>query len=321
VNQPPEQLVIEREAPIPTWFGIGGGADRLARPRTHEQVRECVRIDAHCRVLGEGANLLVDDDGVGELVVETKGMRSFEVCREERLVRAQSGADLAKLIHAAVREGMAGLEVLSGIPATVGGAVVMNAGGRFGEIGPRVERVRGVSREGRDVELAGGDIPFGYRRSGLGERGDGLIITEVELRLESGDPEALRERFKEIMGVKKDSQPLADRSAGCIFKNPTLEADLDGIGRSGERVGAGLLIDRAGCKGMRVGGRGGGASVSARHANFIVVERATDDRTGAGRGASARAGDVIALMERVVERVRDRFGVVLEPEVVVWRRS
>jgi UDP-N-acetylmuramate dehydrogenase len=298
-------LSVETNAPIPTWFGIGGRADRFARPAGIEQVRECLRMDSDLRVLGDGANLLVDDDGVGELVVclnakEMSAVR-FETAAGMGTVIAMAGANLPKLINETVRRGLAGLEGLGGIPATVGGAVIMNAGGSFGQIADTVARVHALDRQGRDVALERDEIEFSYRHSGL----NGLIITSVEFELSEEDPAALRTRLKEVMEYKKNSQPMADRSAGCVFKNPTLAADVADIGGKGDRVSAGMLIDRAGCKGTRVGG----ASVSPRHANFVVTD------------PGAKAHDVIELMEQTKQRVFDRFGVRLEEEVVIWKRT
>jgi UDP-N-acetylmuramate dehydrogenase len=294
------ELEVVENAPVRTWFGVGGGADRLARPRDVEQVLRCLEMDPGLRVLGEGANLLVDDDGVGELVVDTAGMNPVQIDPAGRVV-AMAGARLPKLITDTVRAGLGGLECLGGIPASVGGAVIMNAGGAFGQIADVVSRVWALDREGREVVLERGEIGFGYRASGLG----GLIVMRVEFALEPGDAGMLRGRLKEVMAYKKGSQPLAEDSAGCVFKNPVLERDVEGVGRAGERVSAGMLIERAGCMGMVVGG----ARVSDRHANFVVT------------GEGARAGDVIELMERVRRRVLDAFGVELSPEVVVWRRN
>jgi UDP-N-acetylmuramate dehydrogenase len=216
-----------------------------------------------------------------------------------------AGVDLAKLVTESVRNGLSGLEGLGGIPATVGGAVMMNAGGAFGEVGNSIVRVSAVDRTGRERVLEKGrDVHFTYRHSGL----QGLIITGAELLLPPGDPAALRAKLKDVMAYKKTSQPMAENSAGCCFKNPTLDADVKELGElgvKGRRVSAGLLIDRAGCKGMRVGG----ASVSVRHGNFVVTD------------AGAKARDVIELMGQMVTRVRDAFGVTIETEVVVWSRK
>ena len=298
------EVVVESNAPIPTWFGIGGRADRLARPSSIEQLRQCIQTDPGLRILGDGANLLVDDGGVGELVVVLDHPCFSRVERNSGtgMTSVGAGANLPKLITASVRQRLGGIEGLGGIPATLGGAVVMNAGGAFGQIADAVVRVRALDRSGRDVVLDRDEIDFSYRHSGL----SGLIICSVDLDLHEEDPEALRDRLKEVMDYKKRSQPMADRSAGCVFKNPTLPEDLADIGSAGERVSAGMLIDRAGCKGLKVGS----ASVSPRHANFIVAEPAT-----------SRAGEVIALMDAVRARVRDAFGVELEPEVVIWKRN
>lgn len=294
-------LQIIENATIPTWFGIGGLADRLARPASVEELRECLCIDPHARVLGDGANLLVADEGVGELVIDTSRLAGVRIDAVRGLVWAEAGARLPKLINETVRLGLAGLECLGGIPASVGGAVVMNAGGAFGQIADAVMRVHGLDRRGQTITLERDRIDFAYRHSGLA----GMVVTSVDLRLTPADPGPLRRRHLEIMAYKKNSQPLKDRSAGCIFRNPTLGREVAEIGAAGERVSAGLLIDRAGCKGWVRGG----ARVSDAHANFVT---ATTD---------ACAADVIALMESVAARVREQFGVELEPEVVVWKRG
>ena len=297
------EIRIERDAAIPTWFGIGGRADRLARPADAAQLAECVRIDPALRVLGDGANLLVDDDGVGELVVSLseRGFTGVRIDRSTGRVVAGAGANLPKLITETVRQGLAGLEGLGGIPATVGGAAIMNAGGAFGQIGDSIAAVHGLDSDGNEVTLGREQIDFRYRHSGLNH----LLLVSVEFDLREEDQVALRARLKQVMEYKKKSQPMADRSAGCVFKNPTLRQDVADIGPAGERVSAGMLIDRAGCKGSSVGG----ASVSPVHANFVVTE------TG------AKAHDVIELMRRTRGRVLDRFGVELEPEVVIWSRG
>ncbi len=295
-------LAVEPDAPIPTWFKVGGGADRLARPATTAQLADCLRADPDLRVLGDGANLLVDDDGVGELVVALAGeFTRTEIDRRAGLVRVGAGVNLPRLINLCVREGLAGLEGLGGIPASIGGALVMNAGGAYGQIADAVARVHALDRHAREVTLERPDIGFSYRHSGL----NALIITSAELRLSDADPAALREKHKEVMAYKKRTQPMAENCAGCAFKNPTLAADVEGIGAAGQRVSAGMLIDRGGCKGLTLRT----AFVSDRHANFLAA------RDG------GRARDVIELMDEVRRRVLDRFGVILENEVVVWRRA
>jgi UDP-N-acetylmuramate dehydrogenase len=297
-------------APIPTWFGIGGRADRFARPASLDELKACLEADPDARILGDGANLLVDDDGVPELVISLKSpaFASTSIAAGTPQVSAGAGVDLPRLIVESARLGLAGLEGLGGIPATVGGAIIMNAGGAFGQIADSVARVHVLDRHGRERTLERRDIPFAYRHSGLTD----VIVTGVEFTLTPGDPRGVRERLKEVMAYKKNSQPMADRSAGCCFKNAALDRPFSAARPSGERleypvgklVPAGLLIELAGCKGLAVGG----ASVSQRHANFLVT---TPD---------ARARHVIDLMAEVVRRVHDAFGITLQREVVVWSR-
>lgn len=272
-----------------TWFRLGGPARVLA------EVDSCDRLASVCErarteglplyVLGGGANVLVGDDGVPGVVVRLSGGEFQRVTWTETGCVAGGGADMAKLTLAAVRRGLAGLECMAGIPGTVGGCVRMNAGGRFGEIGNAVHRVWTLDASGCRREWKKEECGFGYRRSDL----KNVIIERVELSLTPGDPSERMRRYQEIWDFKKRSQPLAGRSAGCVFKNPP--------GQS-----AGALIDRAGMKGASVGG----ATVSPEHANFIV----------AAPGASA--SDVLRLIRTVRRRVAERFGVELELEVEVW---
>lgn len=302
-----ERGVIETGVPIPTWFGVGGAADALARPASPDHLRLLLAEHPVVRMLGDGANLLVDDAGVDGLVVSTERMR--RVGAPERLrssddviIAAEAGANLPRLINDCVRDGLAGLESLGGIPASVGGAVMMNAGGAFGQIADAVERVHVLTREGAERAIERADIAFGYRRSGL----DGMIIAAVDLRLRPADPAALRERHLQVMHYKKNSQPMAERSAGCFWKNPDAPEGWSGPrSPDGARVSAGWLIDQAGLKGLRAGG----ASVSPVHANFVVTD------------SGATAADVIGLMRLVRSRVADAFGVALIPEVAIWRRG
>ena len=297
-------------APLPTWFGIGGGADRFYTPHSSEELRRCVELDPALRILGDGANLLVDDDGVPELVVSLKSPAFSRVHVEpgNPRVTAGAGADLPRLILDTARAGLEGLEGLGGIPATVGGAAIMNAGGMFGQIADRITQVHAVNREGQEVALPREQIAYSYRHSGLNE----LIVTGAEFELTPADPDAVRARLKEVMAYKKGSQPMAENSAGCAFKNPLVDHHFTATRENGnrveiaagKRVPAGMLIDLARCKGLTAGGAG----VSERHANFIVTS------------PDATARDVINLMNEVTRRVHDAFGVALEPEVVLWSR-
>lgn len=307
-------LEILTDHAIPTWFGIGGRARRFARPATVEQLAECLRIDPNLRVLGEGANLLVADAGVEELVVSlveghfgrfTIGLADQ---RGYATVAAGAGVHLFKLINAAVEAGLTGLENLAGIPASVGGAVMMNAGGKFGSTGDSVSVVHLMDRTGQAHSLKHNQIDFNYRHCSLadgGARAGGAIITGAEFRLCRADAAAVRARLREATEYKKTTQPLSANSAGCCFKNPMLMRDVPGIGTAGTRVSAGLLIDQAGCKGLSRGG----ASVSDQHANFVVA------------GPGCTASDVLEVMREARRCVRAKFGITIEPEVVIWGAS
>jgi len=291
-------LNIQHNVPIPTWFKVGGIAKQLARPTNVGEVRRCLELDPNMRILGDGANLLVDDDGIQELVVSLADMNEQRWNQSASTLTVGAGVNLPKLITQTIRDGRGGLQVLGGIPASIGGAIVMNAGGTYGQIADVIKRVFAIDRTGKAVTLERREIDFSYRHSGLSH----LIIIGAELNLFKGDAPALRNILKEVMAYKKNSQPMADNSAGCCFKNPTLEEEVPDIGAKGARISAGKLIDRAGCKGLRIRS----ASVSPVHCNFLTAH------TG------GKARDVIELMEEVERRVFDKFGVKLVREVVVW---
>lgn len=289
------ELLRQTDAPLGgrTWYGIGGSADVLAHPQSIEQLQTMMqRCHEHAvplHVLGEGANLLVTDGGVRGIVVRLDADVFKQTHRQGDHLTAAAGCDLRKLILANAREGLGGLETLTGIPASVGGALRMNAGGRFGAIGDHVHEVLTLDAAGRLKSHARGALHFGYRETNITEP----IIISATFALTEGDPTALRERVKEIYAYKKSSQPMRDASAGCAFKNPP--ADIT-------EKGAGQLIDEAGLKGFRIGG----AEVSQRHANFIVVH------------PGGSADDVLRLIRAITRRVHESIGVRLQREVVVW---
>lgn len=272
-----------------TWFQLGGPAEYYAEPRDAAQlarlVERCQQEELPVRILGGGSNILVRDEGVPGVVVRLPepGFGQIEV-RGRRVV-AGGGAKLGHVISTAVREGLSGLEMLVGIPGTVGGALHGNAGSRGGDIGQWAERATVLTRAGEVTERGRDELVFAYRQSSLDE----LVILAAEFELEHDDPEQLTKRMQQQWIVKKAAQPLAHQSAGCIFKNP-------------RGMSAGLLIDQAGLKGTRVGG----AEVSDRHANFIVAE------------PGATGHDVLRLIELVRSRVADRLGMELELEIEIW---
>ena len=204
-------------------------------------------------------------------------------------VTVGAGADLAKLVIETGKMGLGGLEVLAGIPASVGGALRMNCGGKYGEIGSSVHSLSYMSDSGDIFTLKRDQVEFGYRSCSIKA---GLFLSAT-FELSEDDPEALRQRILDIFAYKKKTQPLASASAGCAFKNPPTEVS---------DKGAGQLIDEAGLKGLTVGG----ARVSPVHANFITL--------ASGGGAN----DVIRLIRLVKKRVQEHCGVMLAEEVVIW---
>jgi UDP-N-acetylmuramate dehydrogenase len=295
------EIDVEFDAPIgaQTWFGIGGHADALVRPR-HENalatlLERCASTHTPVRVLGKGANLLVDDGGVGGIVIrldhEQFTRLRFNTDGEVNRVLAMGGADLFKSVQELKRQGLAGFEQMTGIPGSIGGAVRMNAGGMHGCIGDCIQSVTCLDRTGRRLVYDRHQLEFEYRSSNLP---DHLILSAV-LELQPEDPVRLGVKVKDIFAAKKASQPMADQSAGCVFRNPCIG---DG------RVSAGKIIDEAGCKGEQIGG----ARVSMSHANFITT------------APDATARHVQALMQHVQDRVEEHAGIHLQPEVVIWAR-
>lgn len=291
------QIRHELNAPLAplTWYGVGGPARVLAHPSSVQQLSALAARAHELRlpvyVLGNGANLLVSDAGVDGLVVQLDDP-AFRQCRiDENIVTVGAGHDMAKLVNHTAREGLGGLECMAGIPASLGGATRMNAGGAYGDIGKSVSRVAVMDASGQVYHRDRDDLVFSYRKTNIVAK----YIVEVELELIPEDPDALGRRVKEIFAYKKATQPLADFSAGCAFKNPPPGAD-------GEKRSAGRLIDMAGLKGFSIGG----AQVSPQHANFVV----------AARGATAT--DILAVIAHAQQVVLDKYEVKLEREVVVW---
>ncbi|MGI9013500.1 MAG: UDP-N-acetylmuramate dehydrogenase [Phycisphaerales bacterium] len=295
---------VTLDAPIGsmTWYGIGGRADVLLSPHSIEAlatlIRRCRRTRTPLRILGKGANLLVADEGVDGVVVRLDAPlfqeTRFEEGGEETVLRAGGGADLARITVDCARRGLAGFSHMAGIPGTIGGGLRMNAGGAFGCISDGVQTVTCLTRTGDVATYSRDELTFDYRRSSLTDP----VILGAAFSLSQSDPITVRNRVKEIFAFKKSTQPLAEHSAGCAFRN-AFDPEHE------ETIRAGKLIDHAGLKGLTVGG----ARVSDRHANFITVD------------GSARADHVLQLMGLVRQRVFEHAGIMLENEVVIWRRG
>jgi UDP-N-acetylmuramate dehydrogenase len=272
-----------------TWFGVGGPAEYFAEPNTVEElsliVRRCRDNGMTVRVLGGGSNLLVRDEGVRGMVLRLSAPAFQQIqISQDRLI-AGAGTRLSNIVSAAVRDGLAGLEPLVGIPGTLGGALYGNAGSHGGDVGQWVSQATMMTQAGELDVRKRGDLVFSHRQSNL----DDLVILGCEFDLEREDPQELTKQMQKNWIVKKASQPLGHQSTGCIFKNP-------------RGIGADTLIEQAGLKGARVGA----AEVSDRHANFIIAEPA------------ATARDVLELIDFIKTTVAQRLGVDLETEIEIW---
>ena len=270
-----------------TWLKIGGPAQYFISPRHPEELVEVIRCchenQFPIRILGGGSNLLVRDEGVSGVVVRLTADTFQQVRIEGNRVIAGAGASLSHLISHTVKEGLAGLDTLVGIPGTVGGALHGNAGGKSGDIGQFVKQVKVLTSSGDVFTRKEDELLFAYRQSSLNE----LTILEAEFELHPEDPEEITRRMRKLWIMKKATQPLTFQSAGCIFKNP-------------RGIHAGMLIDQAGLKGTRIGN----AEISDRHANFVIAHK----------GASSN--DVLRLIDLARSKVTEQFGVDLE--IKIW---
>jgi len=272
-----------------TWFQLGGPAEYFAEPETVDQltalVQRCNDAGVEMRLLGQGSNVLVRDEGVPGMVIHLSSPVFCKIRIEGRSIVAGGGVLLGQAVTTAVHRGLAGIETLIGIPGTVGGALHGNAGTHSGNIGQWTLEATVMATNGEISQRNSDELVFGYRQSNL----DDLVILEASCQLEEDNPRELAQRMQKYWIVKKASQPLGHQCAGCVFKNP-------------RGVSAGELIDRSGLKGTRIGG----ALVSDRHANFIIAE------------PECTSQDVLRLIELVRGQVRDRMGVDLELELEIW---
>ncbi|MAG57536.1 MAG: UDP-N-acetylenolpyruvoylglucosamine reductase [Planctomycetes bacterium] len=287
--------ILTRDAPLAplTSIRIGGTARLLASPREADETGRLLRalrgVGLGHRVLGGGTNVLVSDGILDDVVIQPTAMDGFEV--DGHCVRVGAGLGTPTLVARASSAGLAGVHVLAGVPGQVGGALAMNAGTRHGELAEVVERVLARDRDGDVLELDPGDLAFGYRHAAIPE---GAVICGAVLRLRVADDVGeLRRTVGRYLKEKNAAQPTRTWNFGCMFKNPP--GDLT----------AGVLLDRAGMKGLARGG----AVISPVHANF--VENVDD----------AAAADVQWLLEQAEEQVWSRCAVRLEREVRVWAAS
>lgn len=282
-----ERVIFDEPMSKHTTFRIGGPADVFAMPETYEQIGEILKL---CKaeglpffVLGNGSNLLVSDKGYRGVIIQMdRNMQ--EIRLEGNTIRACAGALLSSIAVAARNASLTGFEFAGGIPGTLGGACVMNAGAYGGEMKDVLKEVMVMTRDGEILTLPAEKLEMGYRTSII-KKMDYLVL-EAVISLEKGDEEAIRDRMKELSDLRTQKQPLDLPSAGSTFKRP-------------EGYFAGKLIMDSGLRGCRIGG----AQVSEKHCGFVV------------NADGATAGDVRALMDHVIQVVKEKHGVTLEPEV------
>lgn len=282
-----DQVLVQEPMRAHTTFRIGGPADYFLMPETREQVAEIIKL---CKkenlpyfILGNGSNLLVSDEGYRGAIIQL--YRNFsEIQVVDTDIYASAGVLLSQIASAARNASLTGFEFAGGIPGTLGGACVMNAGAYGGELKDVLKEVSVMTKDGEILTLSAEELQMGYRTSVI--KTAGYIVLGAILSLKEGDQEAIVARMKELTEQRVSKQPLDYPSAGSTFKRP-------------EGYFAGKLIMDAGLRGYRVGG----AQVSEKHCGFVI------------NAGGATAEDVCTLMQNVSEKVHAQFGVTLEPEV------
>ena len=285
----PEEDILSKE---PMWkhttFRVGGEADCFGRISSPSQLAGLIpRLKENgipWFIMGNGSNLLVGDKGFRGVILQI-GSKMGALSKEGSRIRAGAGALLSATAKYAMEQGLAGLEFASGIPGTVGGGVMMNAGAYGGEMKQVIRSVTVLDENGRVYELDSDAMEFGYRTSVIKRRR--LIVLEAVMALEAGDKEEIRAKMEELAVRRKEKQPLEFASAGSTFKRP-------------EGYFAGKLIMEAGLRGYGVGG----ARVSEKHCGFVI------------NAGEACAADIAAVIKEVRRRVKEHSGVSLEPEVI-----
>lgn len=281
-------LILEEPLCNHTTFRVGGKADAFLSVRSEEQLRKavllCKEYDVPFLILGNGSNLLVSDDGYrGMVILVGKDMSDITV--DGNTIIAMAGATLGSVSQTAAKNSLGGMEFASGIPGTIGGAIVMNAGAYDGEMKMIVEEVRALTQDGEILTLSNEELEFGYRTSRV--KKEKLIVLSVKLLLQPQKQELIYEKMNDFAARRREKQPLEFPSAGSTFKRP-------------EGMFAGKLIMDAGLRGYSVGG----AQVSEKHCGFVINK------------GNATAKEIHKLIYDVQENVKESFGVTLEPEVI-----
>lgn len=287
-----KSLVEKIEFDVPmrtkTSFKVGGPADVLAEPKNTTELGRLVgyvrRKGIPLFLLGRGTNLLVLDGGIRGVVIDLMAFNILKIV-DGTIIHAGAGVPLPKAVYFAMENSLTGLEFAAGIPGSVGGAVVMNAGAYGGEIKDVVESIEIMKEEGEIENIKGESLRFSYRNLSLPR---GSIVLNAVFRLRAGNREAIKERITQLLQERKAKQPLDRPNAGSVFKNPSAGP-------------AGKIIEEVGLKGLQFGG----AKVSDLHANFIV------------NNGNATAKDILSLVDDIMEKVYEKRGIALEPEIKI----
>lgn len=282
-----DQIKPEEPMKNHVTFRVGGPADFFVTPKNYEELswvlKCCAKYEMPCYIMGNGSNLLVSDQGYRGVVIQLFRQLNDIQC-EGNVIRAQAGALLSAVANRALEEKLTGFEFAAGIPGTLGGACVMNAGAYGGEMKDVLKSVTVLTREGERITLQKNELELGYRTSIIAKKN--YIVLEAEIELEAGDAEEIKAVMDDLKERRTTKQPLEYPSAGSTFKRP-------------EGYFAGKLIQESGLQGFQVGG----AQVSEKHCGFVINKD------------QATAADIAELIRQVQDRVEEKFGVRLETEV------
>ena len=277
-----ENIYVDEPMSKHTTFRTGGNADFLVVPQNKQEMIGLLKLNVEKTIIGNGSNLLVKDGGIRGLVIKTTSLKNYAV--DDDIIIAEAGVLLSKLSNIAKENGLTGLEFACGIPGTLGGAVMMNASAYGGETSNVVIETEYADLNGNVYKTT--EHNFGYRKSMF--TGSEYTILESKLKLEHGNKEEIENKMKELMKSRNEKQPVNMPSAGSTFKRP-------------EGYFAGKLIEDSGLKGYKIGG----AEVSTLHAGFVVND------------GNATSEDILKLIKYIQNKVKNEFGVELEPEVKI----
>ncbi len=282
--------ILKKNIPLSnfTTWRIGGPAEWIAEPKNLEEIKYLINWiktkKLPCNVIGAGSNLLINDEGIKGLSLCMRQLKGMEIDKTTEILEVFSGEPLPKLARKAAYMGLHGLEWAVGIPGTIGGAIVMNAGAQGHCISDYLESITTISMNGEYKKLKAQDLNFGYRYSLLQQKN--LIVVSARLKLESGHIKKIRQTTNDHLNHRLKTQPYQDQSCGSVFRNP-------------EPLKAAQLIDELGLKGFRIGG----AEISKIHSNFII------------NANKATSNDVRELIEYIQNKVFNSYGILLETEV------